>query len=463
LTSNLFPFGEQASNDNTNACVGGVLYATHQQDGGLRALLGHVAFYPQPLSSSASNYLSNGTFETGLTGWATGGNTPAPTLAQTTDRAHSSSSSMKMTFGTTVAFSGAQNSVTGLVIGGTYIASAWVYVQSGPAVQIDIASGPTGGNSAAAAWTQISVSFTATATSHLVQVLSNSATTAGQIAYVDDVLVTEADDNLGDHYRAGATGSPENETTRVGVILDFAGWPTGDRNLETAYSNTLQPRDWPESTPAINVLTDAAAAAGGALFISGDSKVTLQTRGHRYNRAVASTYGSGSEPEVSGFAAAADDTEIRNTLAVSRAGQGVTQLVDAASVAKYGAVEYAVDLAVTSDDEVRSAAQWALYLYADPGPRVPSVTWSPSTASAVLFPKLLPLELGDRITLTNLPATVPDAPIDVFVESITHGSGSSGQEWLTTCQLSPATKYDVSVWDTGEWDPGGSPLLVWAY
>jgi hypothetical protein len=321
LTAGIYPFGEQAAFANTIACVGGVRYATLVQDGGMRALLAHVAFYSAALTGT--------------------------------------------------------------------------------------------------------------------QILN--------------------------HYNAGALGSPEDETTRIGLVLDLAGWPSADRSLEAGLANTLQPRDWSDPSPTLNVVGDAAVAAGGILFMSGDNKVTYQNRAHRYNRAVAATFGASNDaPEVTGAVFAADDTEIRNDLDVSRAGQGITNLTDSASISKYGSIKYSVDLAITGGDEVISAAQWALYLYADPAPRVPALTWSPSTNANTLFPKLLPLEIGDRITVTNLPATVPDGPVDVFVEQVTHGSGSSGQEWLTTLQLSPASKYDVSTVDTGKVETG-TPLLIVAY
>lgn len=323
LTANPFPFGEQANSVNTACCVGGVQFGSHEQNGGLRGLLGHVAFWDDALNST----------------------------------------------------------------------------------------------------------------------------------------------QIGNHHAAGFTGSPENENTRIGTILDYAQWPAADRDLDAGLADTLQPRDWAQGSNVQNLTVDAAAAAGGVLFMSGAGKITYQNRAVRYNAAVAATFRSSTstDAEVDGFTAAADDAEIRNTLDVSRAGQGVTRVIDTDSVARYGAIADSVDLAVTTDDEVISAANWQLYVYADPPPRMPTVTWQASTNPTGLFPLLLPRELGDRIRLDDLPATVPDGPLDAFVEQITHGSGATANEWVSTFQLSPATRYDVSVWGTGEWGGGGSPQLIWAY
>ncbi len=324
LTANPFPFGEQADSTNTRCCVGGVRFASNAQNGGLRGLLGHVAFWDDALSG-------------------------------------------------------------------------------------------------------------------------------GQIAA---------------HYAAGATGSPENENARITFLLDRAGWPVADRAIDPGLANTLLPRDWSEGSNVLELLLAAAEAAGGLLFMSGAGAVVYQNRADRYNATVAATFkaSTGTDAELSGFSSSADDTEIGNVLPVARGGQGVTVLEDAASIARYERIEgAAVDRAVTTDDEAINAGQWQLYLTADPPPRVPTATWAAHSSAAALYPLLLGREISDRIVLDELPATVPDGPLSLFIEQITHGSGADMNEYMVSVQLSPAARYDISTWDTGEWGPGGSPALIWGY
>lgn len=323
LTASIFPFGEQAASANTFCCVGGVRYASTIQDGGMRARLGHVAFYADDL-------------------------------------------------------------------------------------------------------------------------------TANQVAQ---------------HYSSGYFGSPEDEVTRIGAVLDMLGWDASLRSLESARANTLQPRDWADGSPGLNPLTDSAAAAGGVLFMATDSKVTYQNRSHRYNRTVDQTFDATTAPEADGAEFAADNSEIRNVIKVTRGNEGGGVVRDSASASKYGEIWFDLDVQVTLDSEALDAASWALYLYADPAPRVSALTWKPSsgnsaTASA-MYPKLLDLEFGDRITISNTPTLVPDGPLDQFVEKLEESYNK--QEWSLTLTLSPATKYDISVWDTGEWGGGGSPALYWGY
>lgn len=283
----------------------------------------------------------------------------------------------------------------------------------------------------------------------------------GHVAtYADDLNSSQ----ISGHYAAGFTGSPENENTRLGVLLDFAAWSASDRSLEAGMANTLDGRDWADPTPALNELSDSAASAGGVLFMAGDNKITYHNRTHRYNRTVDQAFsGLDQVPEVDNATFTSDDSEIRNDIDASRASQGRFNVQDAASISKYGAINYSLSIGVTSDTEVTDAASWALYLYADPLSRVPALTWKPSTNATALYPKLLDLEIGDRITVANLPATVPDGPIDAFVEQIAESFDGKAGDYLFTFQLSPAARFDISKWDTGEWGGGGSPQLIWGY
>lgn len=156
-----------------------------------------ILFIPTYPQRSVFNYVVNPTFESDISNWGPSGNSPQPALARVVSPTHSGSGALRITFGTTAAFSGVQTlTVQNLIIGAQYVASAWVYVQSGPPVQIDIAAGPTGQTSASANWTKISCTFTATDTHHLVQIQSSQATTSGQIAYVDDVSVRLGPDTV---------------------------------------------------------------------------------------------------------------------------------------------------------------------------------------------------------------------------------------------------------------------------
>jgi hypothetical protein len=87
---------------------------------------------------------------------------------------------------------GTQTELAGLTIGTQYTASAWVYVPTGsPAVRLGVAGIGTGTASTSTnAWQQITYTFTATSTTHYLQVTPSTAPSAGGTrVWVDDVQV----------------------------------------------------------------------------------------------------------------------------------------------------------------------------------------------------------------------------------------------------------------------------------
>lgn len=144
--------------------------------------------------SAAGNFASAAaaSFEDGTTGgWATTfvGYT-SPTIANSSTRAWDGTKSLLITWATS-ALSAAGYRVTGLTIGRTYTASAYVWVPAGsPTARLDAYFVTTGSSASAAAWTRVSVTFTATSTAHYI-VLRATSTGAGQQAWVDGFQLDE--------------------------------------------------------------------------------------------------------------------------------------------------------------------------------------------------------------------------------------------------------------------------------
>jgi hypothetical protein len=131
----------------------------------------------------------------------------------------------------------AQCNITGLTIGRTYTAAADVWTSASPNLTIGIyalVNGQT--TSTKSAWVRISVTFTATSTSHLLLVFTGSATTSGTGAYVDSIQVDE-----GDALSAFSTSSPEITPKFDGHVDEWpVEWPGGS---ETYSHSTITAAD----------------------------------------------------------------------------------------------------------------------------------------------------------------------------------------------------------------------------
>lgn len=135
--------------------------------------------------TTAKNLITNTSFETDTSSWSATGS-PLPTLARSTVRAQHGTASGLVTWGAG-GTPAVETTLYGLDVGVTYTASAYVWVPAThPAVRLGIAGGTTGSASTTNdAWQRITVTWTATSTSHRLQVTPATAPTSGQQVWVD--------------------------------------------------------------------------------------------------------------------------------------------------------------------------------------------------------------------------------------------------------------------------------------
>lgn len=143
--------------------------------------------------------LSVGDFELGLDGWDPSATGVAPTLARSTTRAYRGAASMLVTWSSGTSQLVAADPRNTFTVGRSYTVSAWVYVPSsgGQAVKCTVAGGSSGSASAVTnAWTQISLTFTATATTHILQITPSTSPAGGEQTWVDLVRILGPGEDL---------------------------------------------------------------------------------------------------------------------------------------------------------------------------------------------------------------------------------------------------------------------------
>ena len=144
--------------------------------------------------TTAKNLIKDPGFVSGIGDWVAKGTVP-PSLAHSFVRYQDSPASMLVTWGAGGTSPAAETTVSGLDIGVTYTASAYVWVPSGSnAVRLFVATiaGAGAVSTTVDAWERITYTFTATTTSHRVQVIPSGTPTGGQQVWVDAVQVEEA-------------------------------------------------------------------------------------------------------------------------------------------------------------------------------------------------------------------------------------------------------------------------------
>jgi hypothetical protein len=247
---------------------------------------------------------------------------------------------------------------------------------------------------------------------------------------------------LGDN---GGADFPESETARITRLADMANYAG-----ETVYDpgmSTLQGPGWSSGASALEELQTAAEDASGYLFIDGDGRLTYHNRDRRQGAVVryvlSDSLGLPYEP---GLQFEMDDDRIINEVTYKRTNGIEGFLKDRASVTSYGRKSKSIELRLTSDSAVQDAAYALLNHYSTPVVRCDSVTLN-ATASPSLFVLALGAEIGDRITLSDLPSSAPDSSLDFYIEAIATDVSVNGAtlEWVTTLSLSPAENSEVWI------------------
>ncbi len=171
-----------------------------------------------------------GDFEYDLDGWSRTG-TVLPILDRSTTRCYHGDASGLITWGTAGTGPAITRLMTGLTSGVSYTLSAWVWVPTGSQnLRWAVVGGSTGtASSTKDAWVEITLTFTATSTSHTVQIQPSASPSSGQQAWVDMCRITGPGEDVTDRF-------PEKEVLAIAYGRDqaraFSPTRPGSANLQ---------------------------------------------------------------------------------------------------------------------------------------------------------------------------------------------------------------------------------------
>lgn len=224
-----------------------------------------------------------------------------------------------------------------------------------------------------------------------------------------------------------ATAVTETPSERVVRVAGRVGVPSAEIDVETSLTTGLGAQ--PEAgRSAAEVLDEVATSTGGVLYDTRAGHLAMQARNHRYNEASSFTL-SATTQEVEGDLTVVDDHRYTvNTVEYARASSGdaTVTITDSASIANYGVFSQSHTVVSASDTEVEAFAQNILVRYADPPPRVSTVSTDLVNLSTAQRALVLAADIGTRFGISALPGQAPTDPMYLFfegaTESISHGS-----------------------------------------
>jgi hypothetical protein len=280
---------------------------------------------------------------------------------------------------------------------------------------------------------------------HTVAVASPAATTTfsvgvfhGSLAHVAayDTALTAAD--VAAQSAVVLTGA-EGEVTdaRVTRILGWAGVAPSEIDTETGSETMTYQQTYGQS--AVDALRDVESTEGGVLFDGRDGRVTFHNRSRRYQATVAATFDMAAQHVGADYAPKLDRSTLVNEATVDNPTTGESaRSVDAASIDEYGVASASAKSVAASSDALQQKAAWLVFSYAEPRPRVPSLTVD-VLAHVGLTPSaetILGLDIGDLIEVTNQPAQADATSAQYFIEGYSEAIGPESYE--ITFNLSPA-------------------------
>lgn len=218
--------------------------------------------------------LSIGDFEFDVDGWVVGG-TVLPTFARSTVRSYHGDASGLITWGAGGTLPLVQRTVDGLTSGTQYTLSAWVYVPAGSIDVLWAVAGVTTGVASVTtgAWTEITLTFTATASIHLAQIWPETSPAGGEQAWVDLARITGPGEDV-------TSRLPERSEVTVEYGRDQARSLSPARPGEAEFELDNESRDYSPENTGSPLAGKVGPGRNLVLQATHDSKAYTLYRGH---------------------------------------------------------------------------------------------------------------------------------------------------------------------------------------
>lgn len=247
-------------------------------------------------------------------------------------------------------------------------------------------------------------------------------------------------------YAAGASAHSGDDTgAHLARILNYRGWPTTLRNIETGAS-TIGAYELPATLA--EAITRVGDTEAGQTYVDTQGRIAHRNRHNLWldtrSRTSQATFGDAHSAATlkyvaEGFQLVRDQQRIRNPVSATRSG-GVTFTAQDLTLIeeKYGDRAWSAPVAYDSADNVMAdRSAYFLSRYKDLTSRVAAFQIVPRLNPSGLWPKALGLAIGDRITVNRTPlGDGAEISLEQIIEGVTHTF--SPMNWTTTYRCSPA-------------------------
>lgn len=276
---------------------------------------------------------------------------------------------------------------------------------------------------------------------------------------VYDTTLTPA--QIETQYQIGTAGFVVQDSgARINAILALAGIPAGLNNVGAGVVNVQAVTSPLTTTTAASYLQQVVNTERGMLYQDPTGVLQFRNRDYVYNTSSSNTsqatfgYASGQLHYFSSnLVPGEDDTDLWNNVPVGRQGGVVQRASDATSISNYGrrTLQGYTSLLFEADEDAADLAQFLLYQYKNPQPRVRGITMDSTIGNGANIAQMLGRGLLDRITINWRPldGSSADFSQQSLIEQITHTV--TPEKWTTTWAVTPIGTEAFGVYGTGQY------------
>lgn len=242
-----------------------------------------------------------------------------------------------------------------------------------------------------------------------------------------------------------ASDSPNLRITRV---LNWAGWPAGDRDLD---DGTTPLAGIAGGGSALSECQDAAAADGGVFYIAKAGDATFQGRSGRWSAdTVQFTFDDdGTDTPYEQIGWRYDTTLLHNRVIINSNTQGTSDGVseDSTSIGTYGKRELTISTISNNSADNKERADWEVARRRDPHLRLERIGGHVGDSDEQATFK--GVELQDLVEAIRRPGTgQDDLTVKLRVSAVEHSVSNAGRRWdgmleLTEAETDLPARYDA--------------------
>jgi hypothetical protein len=234
----------------------------------------------------------------------------------------------------------------------------------------------------------------------------------------------------------------ETAATRVGRMLDYAGWPSGGARSLTG---TVTMQKTIQGKSCLQMILQAVNTIAGRFYISRNGVATLVPLADKFSRPTQllfSDQGDANSLDYQGLVVDPGTYYVVNQAVVDRGASATVTSTYNPSVSSFGLVSATFDAPIKDATSATNLALYQSRQQADPVTYAKQVDFSALNLGA-LYPDFLACEIGDQVSVKR--KTVDNRTLDynLVIEGMTHKITSD--DWRVSFHTSPINPYSITI------------------